>query len=96
MPDEKTENENVIDGFHVVTWLGQKRYLCNQKWESGEACQFDSYDINVTREHAAQPHTYTGRALRPGEDPAKKHEEGPQAKEIPLADVKNAKFAIDK
>jgi hypothetical protein len=52
-------------GFEIFHWRGQKRYRCNQTWESGTPCEFDTYDLEAIREHAREPHTRTGKPVEP-------------------------------
>ena len=48
--------------FTESTWKGQKRFHCNQTWESGGPCEFDTHDMRLMLEHIRAPHTLTGKA----------------------------------
>lgn len=45
----------------IFFWCGQKRYRCPLIWESGAACDYDTYDIDAMRDHIGQPHTASGK-----------------------------------
>jgi hypothetical protein len=47
--------------FEIFFWNGQKRYRCNQRWENGIPCAFDTFDYRALIEHVTQPHGYSGR-----------------------------------
>jgi hypothetical protein len=48
--------------IQTVVWKGQKRYLCPLLWESGAACEYDSYELSQLRDHMKAPHTASGKA----------------------------------
>ena len=47
--------------FEPFIWAGQKRYRCNQLWESGGKCDFDTYDLELMQAHIREPHTRSGK-----------------------------------
>ena len=49
-------------GMEFFYWKGQKRFSCPITWEAGERCVFDHYDPRVVAQHAAEPHTISGKA----------------------------------
>ncbi len=55
------QSENIEDGISIFHWKNQKRYRCNQVWESGDPCAFDTYDLAELRRHVTEPHNRTGR-----------------------------------
>ena len=50
------------DGFEIFFWKGQQRYRCNQKWESGTKCEFNTHELEDLLRHVRQPHTRSGKA----------------------------------
>lgn len=55
---ERSEKEG---DFEIFYWSGQKRYRCNQTWESGIKCEFDTFDYRALLDHVSSPHTYSGK-----------------------------------
>jgi hypothetical protein len=47
--------------FEIFFWKGQKRYRCNQRWEGGGKCEFDTFHYPDLLAHISQPHTYSGK-----------------------------------
>jgi hypothetical protein len=49
-------------GLPCFRWKNQLRYRCPRTWESGAACEYDTYDLAEMRKHIAAPHTQSGKA----------------------------------
>ena len=47
--------------FEEFFFMGQRRYKCNQVWESGEPCEYDSYELMTVVQHAQGPHNRSGK-----------------------------------
>ena len=50
-----------MSDFESFFWRGQERFRCNQKWENGTPCLFDTYDMETMIEHIACPHNRSGK-----------------------------------
>lgn len=50
--------------FEIFLWKGQKRYRCNQKWEFGDACTWNTHDMELLMEHISKPHTRDGKPMK--------------------------------
>jgi hypothetical protein len=55
--------------FEIYWWGGQKRYKCNQKWSTGDPCQFDTYDREALIRHISQPHSEVRQRKPPAVPP---------------------------
>ena len=58
------DNVDAETGFEVFLWNGQRRYRCPLSWESGEPCAYDSYDLEVMRQHVRESHNRSGKAVK--------------------------------
>ena len=47
--------------FEEFFHMGQRRYKCNQVWESGAPCEYDTYDLRTLLEHVREPHNRSGK-----------------------------------
>jgi hypothetical protein len=52
------------DLFEQRLWKNQTRYSCNQFWESGTKCEFDTHSMELMEDHIRTPHTYSGKPLK--------------------------------
>jgi len=48
-------------GFQEFYFMGQLRYRCDQVWEGGAQCEYDTYDLQALYEHRRSPHTQDGK-----------------------------------
>ena len=64
-PYEETDDPNfvIIRGRRIQTYigLGQRRFKCDQKWESGAPCEFDYYSIKDLLNHIDECPTREGK-----------------------------------
>jgi len=60
--DEKT-------GLRFHMWKGQKRWHCNQVWESGQSCQFNASELAELWEHIRSGHSRSGKPLKTQREP---------------------------
>jgi hypothetical protein len=77
--------------FEIFYWGGQKRYRCNQYWETGAKCQYDTYDREALIRHISQPHSESGKRKKSAPPPPRTVVSpilGPDGKQI----VHEAKF----
>ena len=47
--------------FEEFFFMGQRRYKCNQVWESGAPCEYDHYDLREILHHIQEPHNRSGK-----------------------------------
>ena len=70
--------------FEEFFFMGQRRYKCNQFWESGAACEYDTYDLQGIIAHIREPHNRSGSAA-----PRK------VVRRSPILDAKGEAFAVE-
>lgn len=51
-------------GFRTFEFCGQTRFVCGRRWPQGGECTYDTYDLEILREHIATVHK-TARAVVP-------------------------------
>jgi hypothetical protein len=64
-PTTDSAHESVLPSqteFEEFYFMGQRRYKCNQMWEGGAPCEYDTYDFQGIVFHSQQPHNRTGSA----------------------------------
>ena len=49
-------------------WKNQRRFRCPRTWESGTACEYDTYDLEAMRRHIREPHSRTGKVAKRADD----------------------------
>ena len=42
--------------FESFDWAGQMRYKCNQRWPNGTSCEYDTYDLDLMKDHVKEVH----------------------------------------
>lgn len=78
--------------FEVFYWNGQKRFRCNQKWENGVPCGFDTFNYQDLLTHVSQPHNLSGKRRKLPAPPQPSRIVGPDGEPVVREELRTVTF----